>query len=82
MTKIKIVYNREKCIGAIVCANVNPELWEMDTSDAKANLKGSKKEGKNYILETEMSLYLQMAAEQCPADVIEIFDAKTGKKLF
>ena len=82
MVKVRVVYDRDKCIGAITCVNLNPELWEMEQADAKANLKGSKKKGKMHILETELTMYLQMAAEQCPAKVIEIFDAKTGKKLF
>ncbi len=82
MTKVKVVYDRDKCIGAVTCANINPENWVMSRKDAKADLKGSKKEGTKWVLETELTMYLQMAAEQCPARVIEISDAKTGKKLF
>ncbi|MBC8500926.1 MAG: ferredoxin [Nanoarchaeota archaeon] len=82
MKKVKVVYDRDKCISAVTCANLNPELWEMSREDAKANLKGSKKEGDKWVLETELTRYLQMACEQCPADVIEIFDLETGEKLF
>ncbi|NQU99052.1 ferredoxin [Candidatus Woesearchaeota archaeon] len=82
MKKVKVVYDRDKCISAVTCANLNPELWEMNTEDAKADLKGSKKEGDVWVLETELTMYLQMACEQCPADVIEIFDLETGEKLF
>ncbi|MAG38932.1 hypothetical protein CMO90_02480 [Candidatus Woesearchaeota archaeon] len=82
MKKVKVVYDRDKCISAVTCANLNPELWVINREDAKADLKGSKKECDKWILETEMTMYLQMACEQCPADVIEIFDLETNKKLF
>lgn len=82
MVKVKIVYDRDKCIGTITCEHLNPELWNMNTTDAKADLKGAKKEGDKWVLETEMTFELQMACEQCPASVIEVFDKETGKKLF
>jgi ferredoxin len=82
MTRVKVIYDRDKCIGAVTCANLNPELWKMNRTDAKADLLGSKEEKGKFVLETEMSMYLQMAAEQCPVGVIEIYDAKTKKRLF
>ncbi|MBU1201981.1 MAG: ferredoxin [Nanoarchaeota archaeon] len=82
MKKVRVVYDRERCISAVTCVHLNPENWVMNRKDAKADLKGSKKEGDKWILETEMTRYLQMAAEQCPAQVIEVYDLKTGKKLF
>jgi len=82
MTKVKVVYDRSRCISAITCANLNPENWVMNKKDAKADLKGAKREGDKWILETELTTYLQMAAEQCPPQVIEIYDLKTGEKLF
>lgn len=82
MTMVRVVYDRERCIGAVTCVNLNPENWFMNQSDAKADLKDAVLKDGKWILETELTLYLQMSAEQCPASVIEIFESKTGKKLF
>lgn len=79
--RVKVVYNRDACIGAVTCVNLNPELWVMN-KDAKADLIDSKRDGDVWILETELTMYLQMACEQCPAQVIEIFDKETNEKLF
>ena len=82
MRKVKVIYNRDKCISAVTCANLNPENWIMNKKDAKADLKSAKKEGDRWVLETELTMHLQMAAEQCPPQVIEIYDLKTGERLF
>ena len=82
MKKVRVVYDRDKCIGAVTCANLNPENWVMSRKDGKADLTGSKKEGDVWILETELTMYLQWSADQCPASVIDIFDIETGERLF
>ena len=82
MKKVKVVYDREKCIGAVTCANLNPENWVMNSDDAKADLKGAEKQGDKWVLDTEMTMHLQMAAEQCPVGVIEIYNLETKEKLF
>ena len=43
MTKYKIVYDRNICIGAAACEAQSPRFWEIDKEDGKANLKGGQK---------------------------------------
>lgn len=81
MKKVKVVYDRDKCIGAVTCHNLNPENWVMSREDGKADLLNAKKEGDVWVLETELDMYLGWSADQCPASVIEIFDIETGERL-
>lgn len=82
MKKVKIVYTRDNCIGATVCVNLDSKHWVMNKADAKANLIGGKLQGDKWILETELTQEVQMAAEQCPAGVIEVYDLESDEKLF
>lgn len=81
MAKIRIEYEREKCIGAFACCSMDPERFEIG-DDGKANLLGSEKKGEFFILEVDESLKQKVldAAESCPVNVIHVFDEK-GKKL-
>ena len=87
----KIVFNRKACIGAAACAAVAPAFWEIK-EDGKAHLAGSKtdKDGNEVLVIKESQLTGKMkdafklnkeAAEACPVQVIQIFDADTGEKL-
>jgi len=83
MPKIKIVYDREACIGAGVCAAIADKVWSMN-DDGKADLiKGSQKDGK-WIREIEVDdaelEANKQAAEGCPALVIHLY--KDEKKIF
>ena len=64
-TKLKIVQDREKCIGCGACVAVCPDNWFMD-DDSKASPKKTviEKEGCN-----------KQAAEACPVQIIKIVKA-------
>lgn len=81
MAKIKIIYDREGCIGAGVCAAIADKVWEMN-DDGKADLIGGKKNDSKWELEideADLDVNLQ-AAEGCPALVIHL--VKDGEKIF
>lgn len=78
MPKYRIEYKRNECIGAGPCAAVDPEHFDIDPSDGKANLKGAKQEGDVWVLEIEEStkeLALQ-AVDVCPVAVISVKEIK------
>lgn len=82
MVKVRIEYHRDKCIGAGVCAAVDPDNFEMN-EDGKADLIGSKKDGEMEIKEMEMDSYenLKTAAEGCPVFVIKVIDKDKNEKI-
>lgn len=83
MAKIKIVYDREGCIGAGVCAAIADKFWVMN-DDGKADLVGGKKnsEGKFEVEIDEKDLDVNMqSAEGCPAIVIHLVK-ENGEKIF
>ena len=77
MPKIKIIYDRDNCIGAATCAALAPQYFTI-ASDQKADLAGSKKNKENgkYELEIELSedeiAILRAAANSCPVQVIKL----------
>ena len=73
MAKYEIIYDREGCIGAGACANVDPANWKM-ADDGKANVL------KKEIEESELEANLN-AARSCPVNVIHITNKETGEKL-
>ena len=70
---MKIIHEREKCIGCGSCAAVCPKYWEA-ADDGKANLLGSKIDSKsgNYKLEIKEIECNQEAVDVCPAQCIHI----------
>ena len=77
MKKIKIIYNREECIGAASCAVVDPKRWKI-AADGKADLQKGKKDeatGK-WVLELEVDddelKTIKEGAISCPVQVIEV----------
>ncbi len=70
--KCKIIYDRERCIGAEACVAVCSKHWKM-ASDGKADLIGSKKraDGKYEKILEDVDCN-QQAADSCPAGVIKI----------
>ena len=79
MPKVRIIYNREGCIGAAACVAVAPKFWKM-AEDGKADLLGSKlnpQTGK-FELVIEVSeedlKALQDSAISCPVQVIEVLE--------
>lgn len=81
MGKYKIVHERENCIGCGSCVATAPLFWEID--GGKANLKKSKKVGKNFELEIdEKDFQINLdAAKSCPVNVIHIINKKNNKKI-
>lgn len=69
---MKIIHEREKCIGCGTCVALCPKFFEM-ADDGKARLLGSKKNSKgNDELEVEKTECAQEAAEACPVQCIRI----------
>ena len=82
--KYKIVYDREACIGAAVCAALDDKNFEMN-SDGKADLKESNTENGKCVkiveLDEEGKKRLLDAALGCPVTIIKVTDMETGKQL-
>lgn len=78
MAKIKITQEHEKCIGCGACAAICTQYWKMNDA-GKAIPKGSKKAGKNFVLEIASIGCNKEAADACPVNCIHIEDG--GKKI-
>jgi ferredoxin len=70
---MKIVHEKEKCIGCGSCVALCPEYWEIG-EDGKAHLLGSKinPQTGNGELEVENISCNQKAADICPVQCIKI----------
>ena len=69
--KIKIIVDREDCIGCGTCATVCEKFFEMVDS-GKAHLKNAKKEAGKEILETASEPCIKEAVDACPVGCIHI----------
>lgn len=71
---MKIIHEREKCIGCGACVAICPKFWEMK-DDNKSHLIGSSlsPEGNEELTinENEISCN-QEAADSCPVSIIHI----------
>lgn len=71
---MKIIHDRQKCIGCGSCVALCPKYWEMG-EDGKAVLKESKKvDGGVYELKIEKPDCIQETAESCPVQIIKIVE--------
>jgi len=68
---MKVIQEREKCIGCGSCVALCPKYWQM-ADDAKSMLIGSKKAGDNYELEVESVECNKDAKDSCPVQCIVI----------
>lgn len=72
--KIKIIFNKSKCIGCGTCAAICPDFFEI--KDGFANLKNSKKNKDQFELFIQASgdslLFLEQALKSCPVKAISI----------
>lgn len=70
---MKIVHEREKCIGCGTCAAICPKHWEM-AEDGKSDLIDFKvnSETKNQEKEVESAECNQEAVDSCPVQCIHI----------
>jgi len=83
--RYRVVFDREGCIGAGMCALANPEHWELSKEDGLSVLKGAVEIEKDLVYEKEIGeeeLQKMLAAAQgCPMNVIHIIDLSTGERL-
>jgi len=85
----KIVYNRDRCIGAGACEALADKYWEMN-KDGKVDLKGGKPEessrddiSSGKLVRSIDDSDLELAKEfcgGCPSKAIELFSSE-GKKI-
>lgn len=71
---MKILFQREKCIGCNYCVEACPERWQMSKRDGKSVLLGGKKKGNMHqvtVGEMERDTN-EKAAEACPVNIIKI----------
>lgn len=69
---MKIIQEREKCIGCGSCAALCPKYWEM-AEDGKSRLINSEKNAEgNFELEVTAIECNQEAADACPVQIIHI----------
>jgi ferredoxin len=77
--KVKVIYNREGCIGAGVCWTIAPNFF-IQGADNKADLAGGRlnPETGKYELVVEVNeedfKRLKEAADSCPVFVIEVLE--------
>jgi ferredoxin len=67
--RYKVIFDRDLCIGAAACATAQPEGWEIDKEDGKANLIGGEKTGvEKFEMVFDESQYKKFldASEVCP----------------
>jgi len=83
--RYKIEFDRKGCIGAAICCAVSERFWKFNHKDSKVDLEGAArdKENNNQTLMIEGKELQENvdSALSCPAKVIHITDAKTGKKI-
>jgi ferredoxin len=71
---MKIILEREKCIGCGSCAALCPKYWEM-AEDNKSTLLGSKENSEgNFELEVKEPGCSREAADSCPVQIIHIIE--------
>ena len=70
---MKIILEREKCIGCGSCQALCPKYFEL-ADDGKAVIKNAKRDAKtgNDELETNKTECAQEAADSCPVQCIHI----------
>lgn len=84
--KLRIVYNRNGCIGAGHCILSDPYNFGFDENDFKADLKDGKESPQTkgvWIkdIETDDPHLVINAAKTCTPKVIAIIDLKTNKRI-
>jgi ferredoxin len=71
---MRILFQREKCIGCNYCVEQAPERWQMSKRDGKSVLIGGKLKGNMVQVEVgEAEREANMrAAEVCPVKIIRL----------
>jgi ferredoxin len=70
---MRIIQQREKCIGCGSCVALCPKFFEM-AEDGKSTLKGAKKNEKtgNFELQVKEIDCLKEAVAACPVEILKI----------
>jgi len=72
MTEIKVIHERNVCIGCCACESIAPKFWVMN-KDNKADLQGAaKQDGDIFVLELKEIEGNIEAAESCPVNCIHV----------
>ena len=69
---LKVIVDREKCVGAAVCVRIAPGVFELDSQNI-AVVKGPAGTDEDTVLQ---------AAEGCPVEAITVIDTDTAEQLF
>ncbi|HEV8289760.1 MAG TPA: ferredoxin [Candidatus Norongarragalinales archaeon] len=84
MTKYRVVYERDKCIGAFACTNVSPFFWKENTTDNKADLVNGNETSPGVFeleIDEKQLLLMETSANSCPVNIIHVFNKETGEQL-
>ena len=82
MTKYRIEFDRNKCIGAGFCVKVNPEFWRME-KDGKSMLSDSEQVDSKFVafIDDADLKTVKESALVCPSYAIDIINLKTKKDI-
>lgn len=81
MKRVKIIFDRQNCIGAAVCAAIAPKYWKM-VEDGKATLVKGINNPKTGNFELVLDVpdkdckLLEDSARSCPVQVIKVMEVK------
>ena len=69
----KLVHYRDKCIGCGSCVLEQPEYWEMEEKDGKANLKKSSEKSRIHIKDVrkDEEELCKRVCKDCPVNCIK-----------
>ncbi len=82
MVKYRIVYDRDACIGAAACEDLDPDRFKINPDDGKADLEGGKEDKPGlFIMEVDDVSDSLKAAKACPVQAIKIKDLENNKDL-
>ena len=83
MRTLKVQYHKAKCIGAFNCTKIAPEVFQEENT--VANIRHAETingyQTKTITCDEETAQRIIEAAEKCPANVINIIDIVTQKKV-
>lgn len=70
---VKVIQERDKCIGCGACISVDEKHWKMD-DDGKATLIGGTEKGGVFEKELDEPGEVKEAEEVCPVQIIHVED--------
>ena len=71
---VRIIYQRNKCIGCNSCVEAAPERWRVSKKDGRCTLIGGKEKKGMYNALVDHEEYEQnlQAAKNCPVKIIRV----------